>query len=356
MSSSPNAQIMTTQLAFEVDGQDRPALAGGLLGLVITENTLGLYHCEAKFGNLGNVSGQPDYLYFDRRVLEFGKTFKVIFGSDTLFEGRIMALEAQYPQNGPACIVVLAEDRFQDLRMTRRTRTFENVSDSDVFNRIANDQGLSPQIDVNGPNYKVLAQVNQSDLAFLRERARIVGAELWLEGSTLHAQSRTGRAGQPVQLSFGAGLREFSVLADLAHQRTNLTASGWDVSGKAGLKYQATDSAIQSELGNDLSGASVLRSALGERKEAVVHEVPLSTQEAQAIAESYFRTHARRFLVGHGVAETSAKLRVGAMLDLQNLGPLFNGRYYVTEVHHLYDQASGVRTEFTAERPGLGRV
>src|SRR5258705_8493580 len=44
---------------------------------------------------------------------------------DTLFEGRIMALEGQFPEGRQPQLVVLAEDRFQDLRMTRRTRTFK---------------------------------------------------------------------------------------------------------------------------------------------------------------------------------------------------------------------------------------
>ena len=39
---------------------------------------------------------------------------------------------------------------------------------------------------VDGPRYDVVQQLNQSDLAFLRERARLVQAELWCDGRTLH--------------------------------------------------------------------------------------------------------------------------------------------------------------------------
>ena len=77
---------------------------------------------------------------------------------------------------------MLAEDRFQDLRMVRRSRTFEDVSDRDVIEQIAGEHGLTTDVDLDGPTYRVLAQVNQSDLAFLRERARAVDAELWLDG------------------------------------------------------------------------------------------------------------------------------------------------------------------------------
>ena len=239
--------------------------------------------------------------------------------------------------------------------MTRRTRTFEDVTDSDVFNQIAADHGLTPSIDAAGPTHRVVAQVNQSDLAFVRERARAIDAELWLEGRTLNVKTHAARNGQPVELKRGKELREFRVLADLAQQRTSVSVSGWDVEAKAALKHEAEESVVSSEVGADESGVSILRAKIGERKESLAHTVPLGSQEAQAAAESYFRMSARRFLVGRGVAETQPELRAGASVDLKELGPLFSGKYYLTEVRHLFDSAKGVRTEFRAERPGIGR-
>ena len=66
-------------------------------------------------------------------------------------------------------------------------------------------------------------------------------------------------------------------------------------------------------------------------------------------------TRRRRFVVGHGVAKTTGALRVGAVLDLDGLGPLFNGKYYLAEVRHRFDAGRGLRSEFSAERAGLGR-
>ncbi len=338
-----------------LNGQDDPSLSEGLLSLIVVENTNGLYRCEAVLGNWGAVNQSIGYLYFDRQTLDFGKGLSVKIGRDTVFDGKIMALEAHYRNRGPRELAVLAEDRLQDLRMTRRTRTFSNVTDADVINRIANDHGLSPQVNVTGPTHKVLAQVNQSDLAFLRERARAIDAEIWMENTTLRAESRAGRNGTPLQLAYGDNLREFSVIADLAGQRTSMIVSGWDVAGKTALNHEATDSVISNELGDGVSGSSILSSSFGPRKEAVVHTVPLTSSEAQAEAEAFFRMAARRFVVGRGVADTDSRLRVGAAVDLQGLGPLFNGAYYVSEIKHLFDGAKGIRTEFTAERPALGQ-
>jgi phage protein D len=157
-------------------------------------------------------------------------------------------------------------------------------------------------------------------------------------------------------MTYGNALREFCVLADLAQQRTSVTVSGWDVASKSEMTHEATAAILSGELNGDSSGVSILSSAFGTRKEALVHTVPLSSQEAQAAAEAFFRASARRFVVGRGVAEADSRLRVGSYVDLQGLGPLFNGKYYLSEVRHRFDGVKGMRTEFTAERPGIGQA
>jgi phage protein D len=240
--------------------------------------------------------------------------------------------------------------------MTRRTRTFADMSDADVVSQIASDHGLTPDVSLSGPTHKVLAQLNQSDLAFLRERARSLGAEVWVSGTTLSAKPRASRGGgAPLTLTHGADLREARVIADLAGQRTSVAVAGWDVAGKSALKESASDSALGGELASLDGGATVLRTAFKERKESVADTMPLTSAEARAWAESIFRQRARRFLVARGTAQTLGGLRVGATVKLERLGPLFSGSFYVTEARHRFDGADGLRTAFTAERPGLGR-
>lgn len=353
--AAADKKITVARPTITVNGQDNASLALGLAGLLIAEDTSGLYRCEAIFGNWGEQGSSADYLSFDRRTLEFGKSFAVKLAGTTIFNGRIMALEAHFEEGQPPQIAVLAEDRFQDLRMTRRTRTFDNVSDAAMLRQIAGDHGLTPDVDLTGPTHKTLAQVNQSDLAFLRERARALDVDLWMDDRTLYAKQRSRRLGNTLQLTYGNQLRQFSVIADLAGQHSSVTVSGWDVSAKNGLKYEATDSVINGELNGDLSGASILTAALGQRKEALVHTAPATSQEVRAEAEAYFRLQARRFVCGHGTAVTDERMRVGTYVNLQGLGPLFSGKYYVCEARIRFDGSSGLRTEFTAERPGLGR-
>jgi uncharacterized protein len=355
MPSGNSDKMKATRPSIYVDGSEDAALSQGLLRMTVKETVQGLYRAELRFGNWGPKNNEIGFLFFDRKKLDFGKALRLQLDNDVLFDGRVSAIEAEFGEGASPEIAVLLEDRFQDLRMTRRTRTFNDVSDAQVIKKIAGDHGLQPTVDVTGPTHKVLAQVNQSDLAFVRERARAAGAELWLDDKKLFAKPRSARTGQPLKLKYGSELRQFTATADLAHQRTSVTVSGWDVAGKRAISSKTEESVVQGELGSDVSGAKLLTDSFGKRDESVAHTVPLTSDEAKSHADAWYLAVARRFLIGRGLAQPNAKLRVGAWIELDGLGPLFNGKYYLADVQHLFDGAGGFRSEFTAERPGLGK-
>jgi phage protein D len=353
--------LYSARPVLTISGRRRPELDAAVSALTVTETTEGLFELEATIGNWGATGAGIDYLWFGRDVLDFGAEVEVELGAGdaqgTVFRGRITGLEGRFPAHRsgrPPEVTILAEDARQGLRMTRRTRTFESASLSDVLRRVAGDHGLTPDLDVDDVTLPVFAQTNQTDLCFLRGLARVADAELWVVRSTLHVQARARRRGASVTLTYGQTLRELQVLADLAHQRTALRVSGWDPDAKAAIDEEASDACLGGEVGSGKSGASLLREKLGEKVERVVHAMPLSTQEARARAEAAFRRDARRFVRGRAVAEGDARLRVGARVTLGELGPLFDGAYEVTEARHAFDWRSGYRTFFTAERPGLG--
>ncbi len=352
---SDHAPLASARPGFAVAGTEQPKLDSALIRLVVGDNIDGVSHCEAEFSNWGDHQGSTGFTWFDRATLEFGKDLSVRIGSASVFDGRIMALEGRFPESAPPTLVVRAEDRLQDLRMTRRTRSFERVSDSDVVNQIANDHGLQPSVNLSGPTHTVLAQINQSDLAFLRARARAADADVWLEGKTLHAAARAARVDSQLELVHGARLRQFKVCADLAQQRTAVVCGGWDVAAKEAVAVEASTSAIAGEASDGISGPDLLQQTLGARKDTVAHTVPFDSGASQAQAEAHLRALARRFLRGRGVADADARLHVGKRVTLKGLGPLFSGRYDVVEVSHRFDSAHGLRTDFVVERPWLGR-
>lgn len=335
-----------------IDGERVPELEAGLLAYALADTLSGLASAEVTFGNWGGPDG-PGFRHFGRDRLEFGKEIRLALAGDPLFKGRITAIEADFPEGSAPRITVLAEDRLQDLRMTRRTRVFEQQSLADIARTIAGDHGLDPDIRLTDEARATIAQLNLSDLAFLDGEAGVLGAEVRIAQGRLTLDV-AGR-GTAIPLRWSGTLRDFRASADLAGQRTAITAAGWDHGQKAAATHEATPAILASELEGGESGPALLERAFGERPDTLAHLAPATAAEARALAEAAMRTRARHFLSGEGTAETDPALRAGATVALSGLGPLFDGDWRLTAVTHLFDTQEGARSHIRCTRAGLGR-
>jgi Bacteriophage probable baseplate hub protein len=294
-------------------------------------------------------------LYVDGSAIDFGQSIQVSLGPDgeqrKVFDGLISAIEVVLRGSEPARVVVLAEDALMKLRMTRRMRSYTDVTDADIADAIARDHGLQSETAVDGPSYDVVQQLNQSDLAFLRERARLVQAELWCTGQTLHLASRPNRTGTTLTLVQGSDLLSVRLSADLAHQRTEVAVTGYDASAKTLIDERAEADVISAEITGGRTGPDILQRALGASITYRVREVSLTSDEARAWARAEMLRRSRRFVTVRGVTRGSPDMVVGSRLSLSSVGDPFEGDgYYTTRVRHTFDHTAGLGTHFEADR------
>lgn len=336
-----------------------PTLMGDVVALELEEDIAGMAALEVSLSAQGEADSRGTTDYLDRSLLDFGIRVTVTLGPDDsgpLFEGSITALGADFPGDASSTVTIKAEDRLQELRRRRRTRTFEDSSTADIAQIIAGDHGLTAQVDVDGPQRPLTSQVNLSDLAFLRTLAQADGAEVWLEDTALRLQRRPDRDGDPVTMVYGETLRSFAVTADLAHQCTDLTLTGWSPADKQAIAETGDADDLGDELDGDTSGAAVLAEAFSARHERVVVAEPLDSADAQARARAAYLDRARRFVTGTGTCEGNPAVRVGARVSLRGVGTIFNGDYRVVRTCHRWDLVRGYETDFEVERVGLGAV
>jgi phage protein D len=348
---------------FSIDGDRVPSLARDCVRLEIEEGVEGLRTMRLHvFATGAGAVGPPDrMIYLDGGAVDFGKQLTVSLGPDgsqrTVFDGAISAIEAVFADGQPPLVVILAEDALMRLRMTRRLRTFTDVTDGDLASSVADDHGLRAEVDVDGPRYDVVQQLNQSDLAFLRERARLVQAELWADGRTLHMASRPKRSGTELTLVQANQLLSVRLCADLAHQRSEVVVTGYDASAADVIDERAQSDTIEAEISGGRTGPSVVEKALGTTTTLRVREAALTGEEAQAWAKAEMLRRARRFVSVIGTTRGTPDMVVGSRLTLQQVGAPFEGAgYYVTRVRHTIDLMRGLRTYFEAERATVNEV
>ena len=343
---------------FKVDGEVKGELARDISRLEIEESTAGLKRLTARLiaeGTPPEGSGEQQQLYLDGSIVDFGKKLSVVLGAApaafTVFTGWISAIEADFQEGAVPEVVIFAEDKLMKLRMTRRMKTYEKVSDADIARAIAAEHGLTPSVDADGPTYDLVQQWNMSDLAFLRERARKIQAEIWVEDETLNFKSRSKRTATELTLVQGNHLVSVRARADLAHQRTKIKVGGYDASQRDRIEEESGADEIQTEVSGGVTGPATLKRAFGERVSYRVREVPLKSKEATDWVRAEMLRRARSFVTVTATTRGSADMVVGSKLTLERTGHPFEGSgYYVTRVCHTYDQQNGLRTHFEAER------
>ena len=170
-------------------------------------------------------------------------------------------------------------------------------------------------------------------LAFLRERARLLQAEIWLEDRTLNFATRSRRPAPEITLVNGnqAGgvaankLINLNARADLAHQRSEVHVAGYDVAARERINESANAADVQAEAGPGRLGVDLLGQAFQAFKSHRLREVPLSSDVAGAWARAEMLRRARGFVRIRGLTDGSPEMVVGSSLTLQGVGPLFSG-------------------------------
>jgi phage protein D len=339
-------------------GTVQPDLGRDLLHVAVDEGIEGLRRLVLHV--IASATRQPSsgdlVEYLDGSVFDYGRAIEVSLGpagnEKIVFKGTISAIEISFEQGDVPHVTILAEDELMGLRMTQTSATYTQVSDADLAHTIASRHGLNPDVQVDGPTYDVVQQFNQSDLDFLRCRARLLAAEIWAWDGTLHLSSRANRPGTTLTLTQGNELLSVSVRGDLAHQAATVRVSGFDARQRDTIDEIAPSSTIQAEVSSGRTGPQVLGQAISPLRAHRVTKVPLVKAEAQAFATAEMLRRARRFVTVHGVTAGSPEMVVGSRLTLDRVGKPFNGDgYYATRVRHTYDLRLGHRTYFDAERP-----
>jgi uncharacterized protein len=339
--------VYTAQPTVRVAGQVVDQVRDLLVGLEVHEQEGGLSRMELRLANVESQSSGYPTLAFDTKDFDLGKEIAIYTGDENvpgeIFRGVITGLESEFPEDSHPEFIVLAEDALQKARFTRRTKYHDNLSLGDLMQNIASATGVT-----NGATPSTSAggqmQRNESDLSFLRRLMGRYDLDAQISAKELQGDERQNIRRNEVTLAMHSQLRKARVIADLSHQSTEVTISGWDP--KQGHKVAASSKGKNAGPGKGRNGPQIFKQAIGDRSEHIGH---------LAVATD-FDQRARGFVTLHGTAEGNAKIRVGTHLTVTGLGKRFDNTYYVRSTVHRFDFKDAYKTDFSAECAFLGDV
>jgi uncharacterized protein len=244
--------------------------------------------------------------------------------------------------------VVRGYDLRHRLLRGRKTRSFTKIKDSAIASQIAQEQGLQASVKDTKVTLDYVLQSNQTDLAFLQERASRIGYEVTIDRKRLSFRPPLYQASSVARLKRDDDLLDFSPRLSTLNLVDQIEVLGWNPQQKAALLGKAQVGHEFDILGKT-SGAKTAQRAFGKAKEAIVTQPIRSQAEADQIAEGQFNRMAIAYITGEGTCFGNAAIRAGTMIEIVDVGKRFSGRYYVSATQHIYDD-QGYRTQFTVRR------
>ncbi len=263
-----------------------------------------------------------------------------------VFDGEIVELEPDFAPAGQR-LTVRAFDRLHRLTRGTRVRSFVNVSDGDLVEKLAREARLDARLDAPSPVHPYVFQHNETNLAFLRGRAARLGYVLYADGTTLHFGPPRADA-PPVDLRWGETLLEFRPRLTTAGQVTGSTVRGWDPDARQPIVGQAAAGGGRPEVGERRGAEELARAAFDLDAPVLTVDRPVRTQaDADRLAQAVADRHASRYIEAEGTCAGNAAVVAGSPVRLANVGDRFNGTYAVTAARHVYTPDAGYTTHFS---------
>ncbi|MEA2631007.1 MAG: hypothetical protein QOE66_1226 [Chloroflexota bacterium] len=298
----------------------------------------------------------PALEWVDHASLAVGTELEVLLGPENdrkrIGIGEIVALELEQ-RAGTSRVVVQAFDRSHRLHRGRHVRTFQEMSDGDVVSRIASDAGLQTDIDGADAQHAYLIQDNQTDYAFLAERALLTGLELSVDDETIRFKKPVAD-GTPVELAWDSGLLSFSVRVTAADQVSQVEVRGWDPGQKQAITSTISDTDAAPRIGVD--AGQIRSSAFGQATALVTDRPVRDSAEADALGHAALDHLTSAIVRADGVAHGVPELRAGTQVKVTGLGQRLSGTYDVTSTVHSVVPGVGYETRFVVRGKRRGTL
>jgi phage protein D len=314
----------------------------------------------------------------DSAGLDIGVEVRIKAGSgegDRLITGEVTAIEGSY-QGVVGRTLVRGYDLSHRLQRARRTRSFENMTDSDIAQEIAKGAGLTVgEITATDTVHEHLLQCNQTDWEFLAQRAAEIGFEFGMDDDTFvfgkaAALAQSGE-GAP-ELALPGTLLRFEPRVAAGNLTPDVEVRVWDPV-KATLSTASpvptTTDGTSAATPKDLAEVAKLFAEDGEDTAAggstqdpstqtgedlgpapsetayVVSGLPVASAEASAKALA--ASVGGSFAEAEGYAVGSPGIRPGATVKVTGVPKRFPQTWLVTRARHVFDLTeNGYRTEF----------
>ena len=261
-----------------------------------------------------------------------GKKIEISIGRDGLnksaFKGIIIKHAVKVKANGNTELHVECMDVAVKMTIGRKSKYFQNVKDSDVFDDLLSTYGIRSDPETTTLKHQELVQHNVTDWDFMLLRAEANGMLLNVDdGSIKIAKPAIGN--EVLQVNYGSSILEFEAEMDARFQYKSVNAESWDYSNQQ-LFTADTSSSSFAQQGNITS--EDLAQTISPDKFEMHHSGHLLEQELKDWTESVMLRSRLAKIRGRARFTGFSGIKPADTLKLSGVGDRFNGKAFVTAV------------------------
>lgn len=286
---------------------------------------------------------------------------------EEVFQGEVTGVEASFPNGGVPTMTLVAHDYLNRLSKGSYARGFGFLPDAITAAILSAENLLIPAIDpaiiAGSTAIAVLniifkgagrKQKGQSDLELLQEIANQYDADFWVEGDVLYLSRFIKEYTPRLTLTWGETLLDFS-------PRVSLVGQVAGVSAKFVLREIPLDFLVtvfwdfdRESLGISVvpgAAAAVAKTLVGGTITLIDRPIgsPADITNSALFLTRELRNKLNNRMTGRGSAIGDPRIRAGAVIRLEGLGPDFSGDYRVSSATHSID-SGGYRTNFMVKK------
>jgi phage protein D len=290
---------------------------------------------------------------------------------EEIFLGEVTGVQASFPNGGMPAMTLVAHDYLHRLSQGTAARGFGPLADALVAVILSAENKLIPQIDPAIMSVSTaLTIVNvifkgtgtkqggpgtgESDFDLLKRIAYDYDADFWVEGDVLYLSRFIKEYSPRLTLTWGQSLLDFSpqvsTVGQVAGVSMKFTLRELPLSFLVTVGYDFDREAVEVRI---IPGVAAAAAKAVSGPALTIIDQPISSPAD--IANSAFiiyrqlRNKLNNRLTGSGSAIGDPRIRAGAVIRLEGLGPDFSGDYRVSSATHTID-GSGYRTAFEVRK------
>jgi phage protein D len=299
------------------------------------------------------------FRWLDKAITDPGNKVEIFFGYvdqakkkdiKSLFLGTIKGLTPGFQSNGIPSLRVEGFDLSHSLQKKMPEFNKINVRYSDIVRELAKKRGLGTK-NVEGTDKKkkiVERKENEKDYAFIRRMADEVHYEFFVRGKELHFRKPRDKGGKSIRsYKFRQNMISFNPRLTMANLIDEVVVTGFNEKKEKIRESVKLMDIASSKVANIVK--KFIKATDGTDPKIVEYKALKSKDVARKKGEVVLKKTLNTFIQGDLECIGDPGIRPGNNVDIEGVGELFSGDYYILSVKNSFDEG-GYKTTLSLRR------